>query len=164
MAGLEIERKFLVPELPEGLDRYPSSALRQGYLAIAEDGAEVRVRERGGEATLTIKQGRGRVRREEELPLDADTFARLWPLTEGKRIEKRRHVIPTESDRTIEVDVYGGALTGLVVAEVEFPDERDAERFEPPDWFGAELTGDPRFNNQRLAVDGLPELQGPSVT
>jgi CYTH domain-containing protein len=55
-----------------------------------------------------------------------------------------------------ELDVYRGALAGLVVAEVEFRSEADAEAFRPPSWFADEVTGDPRFANQRLAVDGIP--------
>jgi CYTH domain-containing protein len=59
----------------------------------------------------------------------------------------------------IEVDVYDGALTGLVLAEVEFATEQDSAAFEPPDWFGAEVTEDARYKNRALAVDGRPEQQ-----
>jgi adenylate cyclase len=155
--GTEIERKFLVAVLPADLERCESSDIRQGYLAIAEDDTEVRVRDRGGRATLTVKRGRGRVRAEEEIELDAEAFAKLWPLTEGRRIEKRRHLIPVGADLTIELDVYSGALAGLATAEVEFPSETAADAFEPPAWLGPELTGDPRFSNQRLAVEGIPD-------
>ena len=61
-----------------------------------------------------------------------------------------------DDDRTIEVDVYEGSLEGLVVAEVEFESEDEAGEFEPPAWVGEELTGDPRYANEALAVDGLP--------
>jgi CYTH domain-containing protein len=153
---VEIERKFLLSGPPEDRDRFASSEIHQGYLAVAEDGTEVRVRERGGEATLTIKKGRGEVRTEEEIDLDPDEFARLWPLTEGRRVEKRRYLIPVGAGHTAELDVYEGDLAGLVTAEVEFGSEADAGAFEPPGWFGTEVTGDVRFNNQRLAVDGIP--------
>jgi CYTH domain-containing protein len=43
-----------------------------------------------------------------------------------------------------------------VVAEVEFDGEDAADAFEPPDWFGAEVTDDARYKNQRLACDGAP--------
>ena len=39
----------------------------------------------------------------------------------------------------------------MVVAEVEFDDERQCERFEPPDWFGEEVSGKSRYSNVRLA-------------
>jgi CYTH domain-containing protein len=157
--GIEIERKFLVTEPPPELERCEASDIRQGYVVIAEDGSEVRVRERRGEMTLTVKRGRGRVRAEEEIELDPDAFERLWRLTEGRRLEKRRHEVEHE-DLTVEVDVYAGELEGLVLAEVEFPSEDAADEFEPPRWLGRELTGDPRFSSQRLALEGKPPDSG----
>jgi CYTH domain-containing protein len=155
---VEIERKFLLPAPPDDLDRHPSTAIEQGYLAVHPDGTEVRVRRRGGAATLTVKSGGGKVRAEEELALADADFERLWPLTEGRRIEKVRHVIPTERDGVeIELDVYTGDLAGLVVAEIEFPGEDEADAFAAPEWLGREVTGDGRFKNQRLAVDGRPD-------
>ena len=153
---MEIERKFLVDAPPDGLDRHPSSAIEQGYLAIEPGGVEVRVRRRAGTAVLTAKAGTGRTRSEEEIAIDADAFDRLWPLTEGRRVEKVRHLIPAGGGLTIELDVYRGDLAGLVVAEVEFPDEEAADAFAPPAWFGADVTDDERYKNHRLAVDGRP--------
>jgi adenylate cyclase len=153
---VEIERKFLVGELPPGVERSGSSRIEQGYLAIAEDGTEVRVRRRDGAAVLTVKSGGGRTRLEEEIEIDAERFARLWPLTEGRRVEKTRHLIPAGPGLTIELDVYSGALAGLNVAEVEFGSEDAADGFEPPEWFGPEVTDDARFKNQRLACEGAP--------
>ena len=143
-------------EPPADLDRWPATAIEQGYLAIAPDGTEVRVRRRGGDATLTIKSGGGRSRAEEELAIEPDRFERLWPLTEGRRIEKTRYEIALDDGPTVELDVYGGALAGLVVAEVEFGSEQDADAFEGPEWLGREVTDDPRFKNQRLAMEGMP--------
>jgi adenylate cyclase len=153
--GVEIERKFLVPELPPALEQSQATRIEQGYLAIASDGTEVRVRRRDGETLLTVKGGAGRSRTEEEIVIDAGRFARLWPLTEGRRLEKTRYLIPAE-DLNIELDVFSGALTGLVVAEVEFASEEAADVFEPPAWFGAEVTDDARFKNQCLASEGAP--------
>lgn len=152
---MEIERKFLVRDSAPALEQSRSSRIEQGYIAVAPDGTEVRVRRRDGTAVLTIKSGGGRSRVEEELEIDAERFARLWPLTEGRRIEKTRHLIP-QADLTIELDVYSGALTGLMVAEVEFGSEEAADAFDPPEWFGPEVTNDPRFRNQTLALEGAP--------
>ena len=154
--GREIERKFLVPEPPPELRRWPSTRIEQGYLAVGADGTEVRVRRRDGKATLTVKGGRGRSRAEEEIDIDVERFERLWPLTDGRRLEKARYVIPGAGGLELEVDVYAGALAGLTVAEVEFAGEEEASAFEPPDWFGREVTDDARFKNQRLACDGAP--------
>jgi adenylate cyclase len=158
---MEIERKFLVTAAPPGLGEHPSSALEQGYVAIHPDGTEVRIRRAAGASVLTVKSGGGLVRVEEEFPIDDAMFERLWPLTEGRRVEKVRHLLPAEPPGlVIEVDVYDGDLAGLVVAEVEFASEDDARAFAPPVWLGEDVTGDGRFKNQRLAVDGRPDGAG----
>ncbi len=155
-SGVEIERKFVVDDVPGDLESYPSAEIDQGYLAITEDGLEVRIRKYGGQAFLTIKSGAGPVRLEEEIEIDDRRFRSLWPLTQGRRICKRRYVIPAEDGLRIELDVYGDALTGLLTAEVEFGSADAAAAFTPPAWLGREVTDDPRYKNKRLAVDGLP--------
>ena len=152
--GLEIERKFLVEHLPDDLEK--GEAIEQGYLAISDDGVEVRIRRRAGQATLTVKSGPGVVRTEEEMAIDARRFEALWPLTAPRRLVKTRHLISAERGVTIELDVYGGRHRGLVTAEIEFASMEASERYEPPPWLGREVTGDRRFANQALAVNGLP--------
>ena len=150
----EIERKFRVREVPA--DRGEGTPIRQGYVAI-DEGVSVRVRARGGTYVLTIKSGgASRVRTEVEVELDEERFAALWPLTEGRRIEKRRHELVL-ARHTAELDLYEGHLDGLATVEVEFPSEGEADGFEPPGWFGDELTGLAAWSNASLAVHGLPE-------
>jgi CYTH domain-containing protein len=155
---VEIERKFVLPGPPPGLDRHPSQPIRQGYLAVAGDGVEVRIRRRGETATLTVKSGPAQVRVEEELEIDARRFDALWPLTEGRRLAKVRHVVALGDGLEAEVDVYADALEGLVTAEVEFPDEAASAAFAPPAWLGVEVTGDARFANQGLATLDAPPV------
>ncbi len=152
----EIERKFLVEARPANLEGAASVEIEQGYLAVGEEGVEVRLRRAGSERVLTFKQGRGRTRREEQLALDAGEFERLWPLTEDRRIAKTRHAIDGGGGVTIELDVYAGAHDGLMVAEVEFDSEEAADAFAPPDWFGPEVTDDPRYKNRSLAERQTP--------
>jgi adenylate cyclase len=152
----EVERKFVLSAIPFALGGYSSSEIRQGYLSIDPDGSEVRVRRRGERCTLTVKRGAGIARDEEELDLDEEEFARLWPLTEGRRVDKTRYEIPAADGLVIELDVYAGRLEGLITAEVEFGGPEQAERFEPPDWLGREVTDDAAYKNRRLAVDGPP--------
>jgi CYTH domain-containing protein/CHAD domain-containing protein len=156
--AVEIERKFLITQLPPELRRFAHQRLRQGYLISAGDDLEVRLRARDGQTILTIKHGGGLTREEDERAIEPERFARLWPLTEGHRIEKVRYAIPAEEGLTIGLDAYTGALDGLAIAEVEFDSEAQAQRFTPPAWFGPEVTGDRRYANQRLADDGLPRV------
>jgi adenylate cyclase len=150
---VEVERKFLVPEAPD-LSGADAEEIVQGYLAIGADG-EVRLRRRGEALVLTAKRGSGLSREEAEVEVEPEQFERLWPLTEGRRLHKRRHVVP-HGDLRIEVDVYEGELEGLMVGEVEFPSEEAARAFEPPGWLGDEVTGDERYLNETLATRGAP--------
>ena len=72
MNGLELERKFLVGERPNDLERYRSSRIIQGYLVVGADDSEVRVRRRGERSFLTVKRGSGLIRREEEIEITRD--------------------------------------------------------------------------------------------
>src|SRR3954468_12335105 len=101
----EIERKFLVAEPPDELDRSPRKKIRQGYVAVTEGGTEVRVRKEGKRYVLTIKEGHGQNRGEEEIEITATQFAALWPLTRGKRLKKVRYKM-SDGGLKIEVDRY----------------------------------------------------------
>ena len=150
----EIERKFLVEQLPPGLEIDSEDEIAQGYLATGED--EVRLRRRGDRFVITAKRGHGLIRDEIEVPLGRQSFDELWLATQGRRVEKTR-LTTDVGGHTAEIDVYKGPLAGLKTVEVEFDDVEDADAFSPPAWFSRELTGDVRYSNPRLAIEGLPE-------
>jgi CYTH domain-containing protein len=156
MATYEIERKFLVKEIPENADSYPSEKISQGYLSVSDDGTEIRLRQKGRAYFLTVKSGKGMKRHEMEIELMEEQFVNLWPGTEGKRLEKKRIGIPVGNHK-IELDIYYGALEGLKTAEVEFKTKDEADAFFPPSWFDREITQDERYKNKNLAQYGLPE-------
>lgn len=151
----EIERKYLLPAESAVPLPGPARRLRQGYLAL--DGpVEVRLRVSDDGAVLTVKAGHGQVRTEVERPLADGEADELWPFTEGRRVEKVRHLVPLHDGLVAEVDEYEGALAGLRTVEVELPDRSRAESFVPPAWFGEELTGRPGWSNAELALRGRP--------
>ncbi|HEX7279762.1 MAG TPA: CHAD domain-containing protein [Solirubrobacterales bacterium] len=152
----EIERKFLLEQLPAELEESPAADVEQGYLAIAKN-AEVRVRRRGESFSLTLKRGSGEEREEIEVELDKRQFQALWESVEERRLAKRRYLVPLGKGLNAEVDVYFGPLAGLRVAEVEFPSREAAASFQPPGWFGREVTGDHGYANQSLATSGIPK-------
>ena len=153
---MEVERKFLLTELPGALPGARRSEILQGYLVLGDGGAEARLRRRAERYWLTVKAGAGRTRTEVETELGAAQFAALWPATEGRRLEKTRHELALDGGLTAEVDVYAGALAGLLVVEVEFASEADADGFTPPAWFGVEVTDDAGYKNRSLATVGRP--------
>ncbi|MDB5185603.1 MAG: adenylate cyclase, partial [Candidatus Saccharibacteria bacterium] len=104
----EIERKFRVDALPVNLNDFEHVKIHQGYLVIGNDDSEVRLRDKDGSYTLTVKSKGTMTRGEHEVLIDPHQFSQLWPATEGKRIEKTRYTIP-QDDRVIELDVYEDA-------------------------------------------------------
>jgi len=156
---IEIESKFLVKYLPENIDQYEHKNINQGYLAITEDGTEVRLRQKGDQYFQTVKIGSGQIRDEFEVDINKSQFDMLWQATEGKRVEKVRYFIPFEN-HIIELDVYQGILDGFYSAEIEMDSQLDSiDISRLPDWIGADITTDKRFKNQSLAVNGLPDIE-----
>lgn len=147
---MEIERKYLLKRLPENLEEYSSYEIEQAYL---NDKPVLRIRRSGDRYIITMKSGGMMAHEEYELPLSSEAYLHLLPKTDGRIITKRRYKIPY-GDLTIELDVFSGCMEGLVMAEVEFPTVEDAEAFLPPDWFGEEVTDDPRYHNVFMAYGG----------
>lgn len=151
---IEIERKFLVDTPPSADERGPGQYFRQGYLA--EDGdVSVRIRITPSAAILTVKAGTGIARTEVESILTDEQGEALWAHTVGRRLTKVRHRIDVPGG-VAELDVYEGDLDGLFTVEVEFDSEQAAAAFEPPPWFGRDVTGDGRWTNASLARQGRP--------
>jgi CYTH domain-containing protein len=151
----EIERKFLVASPEWQASAEAEIRILQFYL-VASAGRSVRVRIKdGGSAALTLKfGGQGRERDEFEYPIPLSDALELMDFAVGRVIEKTRHHV-RHGDHLYEIDVFGGALAGLVVAELETPDDVPAEDL--PRWLGREVTSDARFYNASLAHHGLPE-------
>lgn len=153
---LEIERKFLVLRKPD-LSAARRMPVRQGYLTKPQDSTELRLRQKGDRCYLTLKGGGDLVRVEREAEITEAQFTTFWPETEGRRIEKERYSGTLSDQHEFELDVFSGALSPLVLVEVEFTTPEDAMAFTPPGWFGREVTEDSRYKNKNLAIDGLPE-------
>jgi adenylate cyclase len=149
--GTEIERKWLVANDDWRAGVSASFAIRQGYL-VADDVRTVRVRVKGAHAYLTIKgrpaQGSfARAEYEYEIPV-ADAHHMLDTLCDGRLIEKTRFLVPVDG-HTFEIDVFAGAHSSLIIAELELADE--SQPHPHPSWLGLEVTHDRRYANSTLA-------------
>ncbi len=151
---MEIERKFLVKELPQGMADAKVLHIEQAYISPRP---VIRVRHilSGGEESfiLTVK-GKGRkVREEHELDLDREAYERLLAKKEGILLKKDRYLIPLEGGLTAELDVYEAPYADLKTVEVEFPTEEAMEQFQAPDWFGAEVSEEEHYTNSYLCTN-----------
>lgn len=151
--GVEIERKFLVKDDSWRASVNESFAITQGYLS-RDPARTVRIRRKDAQAFLTIKgQPRGAsdgapVVPEFEYPIPPADADQLLALCLPGTIAKTRHIVMHDGHRW-EVDVFHGAHTGLVLAEIEL--SSPTERITIPPWAGQEVTGDPRYSNAALA-------------
>jgi len=147
----EIERKFLVAELPPNLHTFRKTKIVQGYISVETKGVVVRLRQRGRKYSLTAKRGRGVLREEREIKLSAKQFEMLWPMSARRRLCKTRYEVPLDNGLVAEIDIYGGANEGVITTEVEFPDQARCKAFKPPAWFGKDVSGKKAYSNLELA-------------
>ena len=145
---MEIERKFLITELPENLTQYNCRRIEQGYLCTAP---VVRIRRQDEEYYLTYKSKGMMVREEYNLPLTAEAYAHLREKTDGNLISKQRYLIPLPETLTAELDIFDAPFAPLMLAEVEFSSEEEANSFVPPAWFGEDVTFSGKYRNSYLS-------------
>lgn len=150
----EIERKFLLAADVWRQQATGATAITQFYLAV-ERSRTVRLRIREGkEAVLTLKFGTNdRARDEFEYAVPLADAEEMRAFAVGRVIEKTRHIVPHQG-YSFEVDEFHGELAGLVLAELETPDDVPDERL--PDWIGREVTGETAYYNASLALVGRP--------
>ena len=145
---MEIERKFLLKEIPKNLSEYKSLNIEQGYLCTAP---VVRIRKQDDTYILTYKSKGMMIREEYNLPLTKTAYEQLRPKVDGILISKTRYLIPLDETHTIELDVFEEDYDGLYLAEVEFASKEEAEAFVPPHWFGEEVTFAPQYHNSFMS-------------
>ena len=145
---MEIERKFLIPELPADLDSYPSRRIEQAYLCTEP---VVRIRRQDDKYILTYKSAGMMAREEYNLPLTKEAYEHLKEKADGIVLSKRRYLLPLPDGLTIELDVFEAPYETLRLAEVEFESVAQAEAFVPPAWFGEDVTYSGKFHNSYLS-------------
>jgi len=150
---LEIERKYLLKRMPAIRSLpYTVQEIEQGYLPGDRLAERLRRVRQDGQTRWyrTVKLGKGISRTEVEEETTERVFRKMWPLTRGKRVRKRRYKVK-EGGFTWEVDRFRDRR--LVLCEVELPDET----IDPPlpKWLRRELvrdvTDEGEFANINLA-------------
>ncbi len=155
--GIEIERRWLVKSVDSviELNKFPRFFIEQWYISI---NPIIRIRSTNRlKFELCIKtkgtfEGIGV--NESENILNVEEFENLihsFIKKNNSPISKTRFLIPLDNKLLAEIDVFEGDLTGLIIIEVEFKSEKEAENFNPPEWFGNnEITGKKEYSNANL--------------
>lgn len=152
---MEIERKFLpdLNALPFQPGDFPSRKIEQGYLCTSP---VVRIRRDNDSFFLTYKSKGLMVREEYNLPLTKEAYEHLKQKVDGRLITKTRYVIPLDNSLALELDIFEGDLSPLVIAEIEFPDEESANAYQAPGWLGEDVTMSALYHNSTLSK--IPSL------
>lgn len=154
---MEIEKKYKIKEMPKQLEQYEKKEIEQGYLCTSPI---VRIRKSNDDYILTYKSKIGleasvgldaRVCNEVEVPLTEEGFLHLREKVDDNIITKDRYIIPLEKGKKAELDIFHGRLEGLHFVEVEFDNEEEARSFNPPEWFGEDVSFDRRYTNNYLS-------------
>lgn len=159
---MEIERKFLLKQIPENLDNYPCLLIEQAYLCITP---VIRIRRQDDEYYMTYKGSGMMSRKEYNLPLTKEAYDHLIPKADGNVISKKRYLIPLSAEEinpeclsllgdtalTIELDEFAPPFAPLLLAEIEFPTVEAANAFQIPDWFLEDVTQDIRYHNSYMS-------------
>lgn len=124
--------------------------MAQAYLSRDPDRI-VRIRLAGERAWITIKgRAHGPARPEFEYPIPAEEARQILDhLSLPGRVEKTRYRLPHKG-HVWEIDVFTGALAGLVTAEVELTSAEEPVHLPP--WIGQEVTDDPAYSNSALSA------------
>lgn len=156
-AWVERERRWLCRAVP--FERVVSA---ETYTDLYVTGTQLRLREAvstGGGPTM-LRLGRkadvsASVRLLTSIYLSPEEY-RLLSALPGKVLRKTRHSLGRIDGADVFVDVFDGALAGLVMAEAEFEDMEAMAAWPMPDFAFREVTDDVRYTGGKLVVDGLP--------
>jgi len=158
---MEIERKYLVRDLPDDLDQYEHYEIEQAYLCTSPT---LRIRKMGDAYILTVKEKINNSssaihNREEEFSLSEQAYNHLLSKCDFGRVGKTRYRINLRKQLgdgayeglIAELDIFHGRHMGLMLVEVEFPNTQVANNFVPPSWFGEDVSSDYHYRNSYLA-------------
>lgn len=156
--NLEIEKKYLVKYVPDlkKISNLKEYVIKQAYISTTP---LLRIRQSNNQYFFTYKSSGLIERTEVEEIITEEQFLNLWKKIEGTPIMKKRYTFPiaispkTANILFAELDIYEGELEGFKNVEVEFSSIEEASNFIPPDWFGEDITNNPKYTNANLSKD-----------
>lgn len=162
MLEVELELTYLAKYLPEGLLDSPSKIIVDNYYPLDGGGhPKLRIRKNGDNYVITKKisvDGKDFSHQHEHtIKLTEHEYNDLTK-TPGRQVSKRRYFYPYNG-RTAEVDVFSGALTGLVLVDFEFNDRQQQMGFVMPNFCLADVTQDEMIAGGMLAGKAYADLE-----
>jgi len=139
---VELEKTYLAKYIPSGLERCRSKEIIDIYIPGFCDHPTLRLRKIADNFEITKKEpvdeNDPAHQIEQTIVLNKEEF-NVFSKLDGKKVHKRRYLYPCNG-RTAEIDVFQGALKGLVVVDFEFDDRAELDSFEMPGFCLADVT------------------------
>lgn len=162
MANYEIERKYLIrrKDIEFDLKQFKYKKIVQGFIYLKP---AIRVRKYGDKYYFAIKSKAPKkydkfddlIRTEYEIEIDEKAYKYLLKCCAGRIIYKTRYFIPYKSQNrqyTIELDIFEKDLKGLIYAEIEFKNLKEASNIVVPGWFYKDITNIEKYKNTQLSI------------
>jgi CYTH domain-containing protein len=139
---IELEKTYLAKSLPAGLEKCRHKEIVDIYLPENCRHPTLRIRKNGNDHEITKKEpvdkGDSSCQEEQTIKLTEEEFLALSKVA-GKKVSKVRYFFEHDG-RVAEIDVFSGALLGLVVVDFEFNTTEDKNAFEMPEFCLCEIT------------------------
>ncbi len=158
---LEIELTYLAKQIPVEIMRAVGQELVDIYVPEDVDFPQLRIRKKDSHYEITKKtpfeQGDFSAHYEETILLNE---AEYWVLSQvsSKRLEKRRFS-SSDGSYTIELDIFQGDLTGLVLIDFEFKTIDDKASFTPPSYCLLDVTQEKLILGSHLAGKSYEDIE-----
>ena len=142
----EIERKFLIKELPD-LNIYEKISYERYFLFINEN-SEIRIQKKANKYEFERKENKNNLSsKKQKFEISEEEFEQLSKISKQVIIRNSYKI----SDKpNITIKIYEWKYKGLKRVEVEFENEQEAKLFKPLIWFGKEITDSVLWRDSRL--------------
>jgi CYTH domain-containing protein len=147
LKNMEIERKFLIKEMPD-LSGIKAVGYERYY--IKKDGEAVeRIQKKGDSYEYETKRTISHLEHEKEKRrITREEFEELKRGKENEGIIRDGYLLSSNPD--VSIKIYHGRFEGLSRVEVEFSSKEEAEKYVPQSWMGTEITVSPLGADSRL--------------
>ena len=158
MKQIEIEKVFLLKKLPSDLRKYQPTIIQIGDFYDSNTIDALKVRKKGNYYELIKKEKNSNHERIEHIVIIKKKEFDILIKTTIQNHKKERYFYPL-GDNICEIDIYQNRLLGYVRAEVEFKNEKEMKKFNPPDWFAEEITDINHEIHEDLGIVTFKEMK-----